>query len=145
MTDETLMAAEVAEIPVASARFLAGSRDAVAEAAAAMRAADPRLVVTVARGSSDHAATYLKYVVELAAGVPVVLTDIPSYGPIPAEAAPRVRPGDAAAIAEEVSKLLDDPALWAGRRRRGLDAAAAFSLDRALDALEDALERIVRR
>lgn len=71
MTDETLMAAEVAEIPVASARFLAGSRDAVAEAAAAMRAADPRLVVTVARGSSDHAATYLKYVVELAAGVPV--------------------------------------------------------------------------
>ncbi len=81
----------------------------------------------------------------MAAGVPVVLTDIPSYGPIPAEAAPRVRPGDAAAIAEEVSKLLDDPALWAGRRRRGLDAAAAFSLDRALDALEDALERIVRR
>ena len=36
-----------------------------------MRAADPRLLVTVARGSSDHAATYLKYAVELAAGVPV--------------------------------------------------------------------------
>ena len=36
-----------------------------------MRAADPRLLVTVARGSSDHAATYLKYAVELVAGVPV--------------------------------------------------------------------------
>jgi glucosamine--fructose-6-phosphate aminotransferase (isomerizing) len=65
------MSAEVAEIPAVAARFLAESRDRVAGAAAAMRAADPRLLVTVARGSSDHAATYLKYAVELAAGVPV--------------------------------------------------------------------------
>ena len=71
MTSETLMSAEVAEIPAAAARFLEGSRERVAEAAAAMRAVDPRLIVTVARGSSDHAATYLKYVAELAAGVPV--------------------------------------------------------------------------
>ena len=68
---DTLMSAEVAEIPAASARFLDGSRERVAAAAAAMRAVDPRLIVTVARGSSDHAATYLKYVAELAAGVPV--------------------------------------------------------------------------
>ena len=65
------MRAEVEEIPAAAARFLDGSRAQVAAAAAAMRAADPRLIVTVARGSSDHAATYLKYAVELAAGVPV--------------------------------------------------------------------------
>jgi glucosamine--fructose-6-phosphate aminotransferase (isomerizing) len=69
--ETTLMRAEVEEIPDAAARFLEGSRDAVAAAAAAMRAVDPRLLVTVARGSSDHAATYLKYAVELAAGVPV--------------------------------------------------------------------------
>ena len=31
----------------------------------------PRFITTVARGSSDHAATYLKYAVELTAGVPV--------------------------------------------------------------------------
>jgi glucosamine--fructose-6-phosphate aminotransferase (isomerizing) len=68
---KTHMRAEVEEIPVAAARFLEESRDQVAAAAAAMRAADPRLLVTVARGSSDHAATYLKYAVELAAGVPV--------------------------------------------------------------------------
>jgi glutamine---fructose-6-phosphate transaminase (isomerizing) len=71
MDVETLMQAEVAEIPAAAARFLEGARTPLAEAAAAMRAADPRLLVTVARGSSDHAATYLKYAVELLAGIPV--------------------------------------------------------------------------
>lgn len=65
------MAREVAEIPAAARRFLDRSGPALAEAAAAMRAAGPRLAVTVARGSSDHAATYLKYAFELAAGLPV--------------------------------------------------------------------------
>jgi glucosamine--fructose-6-phosphate aminotransferase (isomerizing) len=65
------MQAEVAEIPDATARFLAGSGAAVTKAAQALDAIDPRLVATVARGSSDHAATYLKYAIELVAGVPV--------------------------------------------------------------------------
>jgi glucosamine--fructose-6-phosphate aminotransferase (isomerizing) len=68
---ESLMSAEVAEIPAAAARFLAESREQVTAAGAAMRSRDPRLLVTVARGSSDHAATYLKYAAELVAGVPV--------------------------------------------------------------------------
>lgn len=67
----SFMAAEVAEIPQATARFLELSAEAVAEAGAALRAHDPAVIVTVARGSSDHAASYLKYAVELAAGVPV--------------------------------------------------------------------------
>lgn len=65
------MAREVGEIPQVSRRFLVESRDALRAAAGAMRAVDPGLIVTVARGSSDHAATYLKYAVELSAGVPV--------------------------------------------------------------------------
>lgn len=65
------MAREVAEIPEAAARFLAEAGPALAEAGAALRARDPHLLVTVARGSSDHAASYLKYAIELAAGVPV--------------------------------------------------------------------------
>jgi glutamine---fructose-6-phosphate transaminase (isomerizing) len=69
--DPTRMLAEVREIPAAAERFLEASRPALTEAAAAMRAADPRLLVTVARGSSDHAATYLKYAAEILAGVPV--------------------------------------------------------------------------
>lgn len=68
---ETHMAREVSEIPGAAARFLREASDAVSQAAEALRARDPRLVVTVARGSSDHAATYIKYAIELVAGVPV--------------------------------------------------------------------------
>jgi len=67
----SFMAQEVAEIPEAAARFLSLSRPAVLAAATALRERDPHLIVTVARGSSDHAATYLKYCIELAAGVPV--------------------------------------------------------------------------
>lgn len=68
---QTHMAREVAEIPAAAARFLAQTGPAVQDAAIAMQRLDPGLIVTVARGSSDHAATYLKYAVELLAGVPV--------------------------------------------------------------------------
>jgi glucosamine--fructose-6-phosphate aminotransferase (isomerizing) len=65
------MAREVAEIPEAARRFLMRSANAVELAGAAMRARAPHLIVTIARGTSDHAATYLKYVTELAAGIPV--------------------------------------------------------------------------
>ena len=68
---KTHMRAEVEEIPAAVERLLHGARGEIAAAAAAMRALDPGLLVTVARGSSDHAATYLKYAAELVAGVPV--------------------------------------------------------------------------
>lgn len=65
------MAREVRDIPAVTARFLSGSTEAVSAIADALRALDPPLIATVARGSSDHAAAYLKYAVELAAGVPV--------------------------------------------------------------------------
>jgi glutamine---fructose-6-phosphate transaminase (isomerizing) len=65
------MAREVAEIPQAVARFLDRSAAVVTAAAAALCARDPAVIATVARGTSDHAATYLKYAIELAAGVPV--------------------------------------------------------------------------
>ena len=68
---QTHMAREVAEIPEAAQRFLTQSAPQIQAAATAMRATDPKLIVTVARGSSDHAATYLKYAVELLAGIPV--------------------------------------------------------------------------
>ena len=68
---ESHMAREVAEIPEATRRFLSQSAPQIEAAAKAMRHANPGLIVTVARGSSDHAATYLKYAVELLAGIPV--------------------------------------------------------------------------
>ena len=71
MMHPTHMAREVAEIPQAVARLLDGSALAISAAAAALRAADPDMIVTVARGSSDHAANYLKYAIELTTGIPV--------------------------------------------------------------------------
>lgn len=65
------MAREVSEIPAVVAGFLDHSKDHFRRAAQTMRDLDPRLLATVARGSSDHAATYLKYAAELAAGLPV--------------------------------------------------------------------------
>jgi glutamine---fructose-6-phosphate transaminase (isomerizing) len=65
------MALEVAEIPDAAARFLDRSAPRLRAAGDAMRKLDPSLLVTVARGSSDHAATYLNYAVELVCGIPV--------------------------------------------------------------------------
>lgn len=71
MNGKSFMRTEVEEIPAVCARFLAATRADVTAAAAALRALDPGVMVTVAGGSSDHAATYLKYAVELVAGVPV--------------------------------------------------------------------------
>jgi glutamine---fructose-6-phosphate transaminase (isomerizing) len=65
------MAAEVHEIPVAVAQLIADGAPAIRAAADAARAFDPALIATVARGSSDHACTYLKYVAELTLGLPV--------------------------------------------------------------------------
>lgn len=67
----SLMAREIAEIPEATARFLLQGAGQVREIGERLRAVDPRVLVTVARGSSDHAATYLKYATEIATGRPV--------------------------------------------------------------------------
>lgn len=68
----TLMFAEAGEAHECVARQAADSGEAIAEIGAALRTLEPRLIATVARGSSDHAATYAKYLVETAARVPVV-------------------------------------------------------------------------
>ncbi|VAW22259.1 Glucosamine-6-phosphate deaminase [isomerizing], alternative [hydrothermal vent metagenome] len=67
----THMHNEVAEIPEAIARFLDLAGAQLKEGGAALRARDPALIATIARGSSDHAAAFLKYAIELSAGVPV--------------------------------------------------------------------------
>ncbi len=71
MTEKTHMRREIEEIPGAVAGFLDRSADVVAEAAAVLRDRQPPVVATIARGSSDHAATYLKYAIELTLGLPV--------------------------------------------------------------------------
>ncbi|TIO27843.1 MAG: SIS domain-containing protein, partial [Mesorhizobium sp.] len=67
----THMRREIEEIPQATARLLDGSAKVLADAGRGLRERDPHFVVTVARGSSDHAATFMKYAVELTAGLAV--------------------------------------------------------------------------
>ncbi|KQN36540.1 iron dicitrate transport regulator FecR [Sphingomonas sp. Leaf407] len=69
--EPTAMHREAAEGGQAVARFLARNAQALADLGAQLRADPPALVVTCARGSSDHAATYGKYLIETLCGVPV--------------------------------------------------------------------------
>ena len=73
MTTETktLMRQEIEEIPEAVERLLSLGHTERRKSAEAARELNPRLIVTVARGSSDHVCTYLKYVSELLLGIPV--------------------------------------------------------------------------
>ena len=63
------MRAEIEEIPAVLERLLADGRGEIDSAAEAIRAADPAWVTLVARGTSDHAATYLRYLFEAEAGL----------------------------------------------------------------------------
>jgi len=67
-----LMAAEVAEQPSVLAEILA-ARDEFAAAAQRITAAAPRFVLIAARGTSDHAALYAKYLAEVLLQLPAGL------------------------------------------------------------------------
>jgi len=82
-----LMAAEVAEQPEALARLLDSGLDDIRAVAETIRAAAPRSVLLAARGTSDHAALYAKYLIEVGLGLPVGLASPSSltvYGARPA-------------------------------------------------------------
>lgn len=68
-----LMAAEIAEQPAVWRRLLADGADPIAAAAARIADAAPRFVLFVARGSSDYAALYAKYLTEIIHGLPAGL------------------------------------------------------------------------
>jgi glucosamine--fructose-6-phosphate aminotransferase (isomerizing) len=65
------MRREVLEIPAAVEHLLSAGAGEIASAAQAARDLDPLFVITVARGSSDHVCSFLKYACELLLGLPV--------------------------------------------------------------------------
>ncbi len=73
MTGGTLMAAEIAEQPDVLSRLLRDGAADIAEVAQAIRQRAPRFVLFAARGTSDHAALYAKYLVEIRLGLPAGL------------------------------------------------------------------------
>lgn len=68
---QTIMAREIHEIPDVLARQIAEGLDLYLTAGREAAATNPRGFVTCARGTSDHAATFFKYVMEISTGLPV--------------------------------------------------------------------------
>ena len=66
---KTFMFREAADAPNVVARQLSQNHTVIAQIAAILRRIKPRGVVTGARGSSDHAATYAKYLIETRLGI----------------------------------------------------------------------------
>lgn len=71
MTRTTQMRKEIDEIPNAVERLLTAGAETIRTTADQVRQSDIRYLLSVARGSSDHACTYLKYASELLLGLPM--------------------------------------------------------------------------
>lgn len=67
--EHTLMHAEAAEAPAVLERQMAANDAIIGALVDDLRARPPRFVVTCARGSSDHAATFAKYAIETQLGL----------------------------------------------------------------------------
>ncbi len=80
------MAAEIDEQPAVWSRLLGEGRDQFRDAAGIINRRSPRFVLLAARGTSDHAALYAKYVVEILHGLPAGLVSastMTAYGARP--------------------------------------------------------------
>ncbi|MEV1008137.1 SIS domain-containing protein [Streptomyces sp. NPDC049881] len=71
-----IMAAEIAEQPAVLRRLLAEGAGPIRETAARIAAREPRFVLLTARGTSDNAALYAKYLLEILLGKPCGLTSM---------------------------------------------------------------------
>lgn len=112
----TRMRREIDEIPDAVERLLTGGRAEVVRVAETAWDLDPTVIVSVARGSSDHVCTYLKYAAEILLGVPVA-----SVGPSVAsiyDAPLRLKGGMCLSVSQS-GKSPDIVAMSASARRDG--------------------------
>ena len=121
MPSDSLMRQEIHETPAAVERLLTRSAAHLREAGESLRRLDPKVVVTIARGSSDHAATFFKYAAEMRCGIPVA-----SLGPSLASVyETRLRLGGAAAVAVSQSgRSPDIVALLKAARDGGAETIA---------------------
>ncbi|OEJ25087.1 glucosamine-6-phosphate deaminase [Streptomyces agglomeratus] len=71
-----MMSAEIAEQPQVLRRILEAGAPRIRETARAVAARSPRFVLLAARGTSDNAALYAKYLLEIQLGLPCGLTSM---------------------------------------------------------------------
>ncbi|RIX97994.1 SIS domain-containing protein [Aureimonas flava] len=126
MTQASLMAREIAEIPDAVRRFLHGSGAAAHALGRRLAELSPAVTVTVARGSSDHAATYFQYACEILTGRPVA-----SLGPsVVSVYGTRLRlAGQAALAISQSGRSPDIVALLNAARAGGAETAALVNVE----------------
>ena len=127
--DQTLMFAETAQAGAALARQRDAYPALLAPVIARLRAADPAVLVTCARGSSDHAASYAKYVFELR-GLGPVASHAPSITSIYGAAFP----GGARAALIGVSQSGKSPDLIAAMTSARAAGAVSLALVNAPDS-----------
>ncbi len=68
---QSLMLKEAGESPEVVATLLEKEKPVFAEIARLFSSSKPSVITTAARGSSDHAATFFKYLFEISCGIPV--------------------------------------------------------------------------
>jgi glucosamine--fructose-6-phosphate aminotransferase (isomerizing) len=128
MTDpnnpSTAMAQEIRETPQAVARFFDRESAALVALGPRLRAVAPSVIVTCARGSSDNAAAFFKYLAEILLGVPVA-----SIGPSVASLyeAPLRLSGAVVVSVSQSGQSPDIVALQAAARRAGALAIAVVN------------------
>ncbi len=72
-TTQTYMEKEIQESPLVLRRFLSTQWASLTAAAEAIQTRKPRFVILAARGTSDNAGTYARYLIEKEWGIPVSL------------------------------------------------------------------------
>jgi len=117
----TLMAAEIREAPQALQRFFDAETANLVETARRLKDRAPGVIITSARGSSDNAAAYFKYLTEIRVGVPVA-----SVGPSVASIyqAPLQLKGAAVVSVSQSGKSPDIVSLQASAKAAGAFAIA---------------------
>ncbi|HYC96244.1 MAG TPA: SIS domain-containing protein [Sphingomicrobium sp.] len=133
----TLMGREASETPQVVERQLAANERTLAELGERLRRAPPSVVVTCARGSSDHAATYGKYLIETLLGVPVA-SAAPSVASL--YAAPPRTQGALLIVISQSGRSPDLIATVDAYRKSGTHAVVLVNdLDSPLAAMADTL------
>ncbi len=125
-SNRSAMARETAEAPQAVARLLDRELAAIEALARDLSANPPAVVVTAARGSSDKAAGFFKYLLEIVTGVPVA-----SIGPSVASVyrAPLRLEGALMVTISQSGRSPDLVELQAAARRAGARTLALVNAD----------------
>ena len=118
----SLMYSELRESGATVARQRAANAPGVQVLAARLRATPPVAVLTCARGSSDHAATYAKYLIETRFGIPVA-----SFAPSVASVY-RTPLATRAMLALAISQSGKSPDLLAAVERMAAGGASSVAL-----------------